>query len=145
MLSEPHENFEDVVEHKLFKYKYRQCNDDPQTYMRRQGRVIHRFKERAQQRDPALEQDLFDLYVQDQKDNSLGQLLLDPENYSPKAVNESRRFRDYMASEAVHQYRDYYESDTEEHGFFDAVVVDDGAHFHVIAHNEALKTEFFAQ
>jgi len=31
----PHENYEDVVEHKIFKYKYRQCNDDPETYLRR--------------------------------------------------------------------------------------------------------------
>jgi hypothetical protein len=35
MLHEPHENFDDVVEHKIFKYKYRQCNDDQETYSRR--------------------------------------------------------------------------------------------------------------
>jgi len=55
LLNEPHESMDDVVEHKIFKYKYRQCNDDPQTYARRQGRVMARFAERALKRDPALE------------------------------------------------------------------------------------------
>ena len=118
-MTEPHENYEDIVEQKIFKYKYRQCNDDSETYKRRQGRVIQRFKERASTRDSALEQDLFDLFVQDQKENSLAQLMLDAEKYNPKAVNETRKFREYMTSEAVKQYRDYYETDAEEKGFFE--------------------------
>ena len=69
--TEPHENYEDLVEHKIFKYKYRQCNDDPDTYARRMGRVISRFADRAKTRDPALEADLFELYRQDDKENSL--------------------------------------------------------------------------
>jgi hypothetical protein len=32
LLSEPHENFEDIIEQKIFKYKYRRCNDDDITY-----------------------------------------------------------------------------------------------------------------
>ena len=32
LLNEPHENYDDIVEQKLFKYKYRQCNDDEATY-----------------------------------------------------------------------------------------------------------------
>lgn len=35
LILEPHENFEDLLEHKIFKYKYRQCNDDYKTYVRR--------------------------------------------------------------------------------------------------------------
>ena len=35
LLSEPHESFDDVVGKKLFKYKYRQNNDDIGTYERR--------------------------------------------------------------------------------------------------------------
>lgn len=35
LVEEPHENMEDVVEHKIFKYKYRQCNDDEATYAKR--------------------------------------------------------------------------------------------------------------
>lgn len=85
LLNEPHESMDDVVEHKIFKYKYRQCNDDPQTYARRQGRVMARFAERALKRDPALEQDLFALYQQDMKDSSVAQFMLDPDNYNNTA------------------------------------------------------------
>ncbi len=55
LMTEPHENFEDVVENKIFKYKYRMCNDDEPTYSRRQGRLISRFTERARVRNPLLE------------------------------------------------------------------------------------------
>lgn len=59
---EPHESFDDIVESKLFKYKYRMCNDGDQEYQKRQGRVMQRFAERAKTRDPVLETDLFELY-----------------------------------------------------------------------------------
>jgi len=32
LLLEPHETIEDIVESKIFKYKYRECNDDDKTY-----------------------------------------------------------------------------------------------------------------
>lgn len=35
LITEPHETIEDMVEAKLFKFKYRQCNDDEQTFQRR--------------------------------------------------------------------------------------------------------------
>lgn len=59
---EPHENYEDMIEDKIFKYKYRQNADDQATFYRRQRRVIDRFWDRAQVRDAAVETDLFDLY-----------------------------------------------------------------------------------
>jgi len=62
LVNEPHENFDDIIEQKLFKYKYRHCNDDEQIYARRQGRMMQRFIERAKTRDPALETDLFELF-----------------------------------------------------------------------------------
>ena len=40
--------------------------------------------------------------------------MLDPTNFKPTAENETRIFREYMAEEALLQYRDYYESDGEE-------------------------------
>lgn len=116
---EPHESFDDIVEQKLFKYKYRQCNDSEEVYARRQGRVMQRFVERAKIRDPVLETNLFELYRQDMKDNSVGQFMLDPAKYSPTAAETTRVFREYMVQEAVQQYRDYYESDAEENGFFE--------------------------
>lgn len=62
MLDEPHESFDDLIEQKIFKYKYRECNDNEDIYNRRQGRVMSRFVERAKVRDPELERDLFELY-----------------------------------------------------------------------------------
>lgn len=68
--NDPHENFDDLVEQKIFKYKYRQNADDVLTFQRRNNRMIGRFLERAKTRDPALEQSLTDLLTADQRDNS---------------------------------------------------------------------------
>lgn len=68
--NEIHENFEDIIEDKIFKFKYRQFVDSPQVYARRTQRLVNRFTERAKVRNPALEADLFELYMQDDKDSS---------------------------------------------------------------------------
>lgn len=44
---------------------------------------------------------------------------MDPSKFNPKAVNETRPFREYMVKEAIQQYRDYYETDKEEQTFFE--------------------------
>jgi hypothetical protein len=118
LLNEPHEALDDLVEHKIFKYKYRVCNDDEQTYARRQGRVIKRFVERARGRDPLLERDLFDLYQQDAKESSIAQFMVDPTKSNLKAQEDTRMMREYMVNESLQQYRDYYETDAEEQSFF---------------------------
>jgi hypothetical protein len=69
--NEPHEAFDDIIEQKIFKFKYRMCNDDGEQYEKKQGRVLKRFVERARTRDPVLETDLFDLYQKDMKDTSV--------------------------------------------------------------------------
>lgn len=119
LITEPHENYDDIVEQKIFKYKYRQCNDNEETYKRRQDRMLQRFNERARNRDPALEVDLIELYQKDDKDLSVAQFMLDPKNYKATAHDDTRVFREYMAEEAQLQYRDYYESDGEEQVFFE--------------------------
>lgn len=96
LLDEPHENFEDLVEHKIFKYKYRMCNDDQQTYERRMGRVIQRFMDRAKTRDTAVEQDLFQLLRQDDKEFSFAQLALDESKFKPVLEKKTQPMRDYM-------------------------------------------------
>lgn len=78
---EPHESFEDLVEQKIFKYKYRQCADGIENYERRMTRVVDRFMERGMNRDSAIDADLYDLYQQDSKDTSLAQLMLDSDNF----------------------------------------------------------------
>jgi len=94
------------------------CNDDVDTYERRQGRVLARFNERAKNRDANLETDLFELYQKDMKETSVAQFMLDPASFKTHAEGETRVFREYMVKEALEQYRDYYESDAEEAGFF---------------------------
>jgi len=48
MYYEVHENYEDLVEDKLFKYKYRQMADDNETFGRRMLRVMEKFYERKE-------------------------------------------------------------------------------------------------
>lgn len=101
MVTEVHENYEDLIEDKIFKFKYRQNADPPTLFAERQTRLIERFIERAKKRDPALEQDLAELYMRDTKDSSIGTLLADSENFRRTAVEETSSFREYMAREGV--------------------------------------------
>lgn len=117
--NETHENFDDVIEQKIFKYKYRQNADDIGTHERRWNRVRDRFLERAKGRDPILEQNLVDLFASDARDASMATLALEPEKFRLVAQEETRPFREYMVTEAQQQYRDYYESDDEEQRFFE--------------------------
>ena len=75
--------------------------------------------ERAKHRDPALEQDLGELFQADARDASLATLALEPEKFRLVADEETRPFREYMIEEALQQYRDYFEDDAEEAGFFE--------------------------
>lgn len=71
LINEVHETFEDLIEDKIFKYKYRQFADAPDVFARRMNRVIKKFADRAKTRDPAIEADLFDVYSRDDKDSSV--------------------------------------------------------------------------
>lgn len=93
--------------------------DDWETYKRRQERVIERFYERAKNRDPALEQDLNQLFLKNEKDSSYAQMFNDANSFNETAEKETRPFREYMVKEAVQQFKDYYESDPEEQEFFE--------------------------
>lgn len=119
MQLDAHENYDDVVEQKIFKYKYRQFADSLQTYERRNQRMIDRFLERARTRDPLLEQDLTELLSVDARDNSMATFFNDRSKYRDVAGEETRPFREYMINESVQQYKDYYESDDEEQEFFE--------------------------
>jgi len=116
---EPHENFEDIVEDKIFKYKYRQFADAPETFERRNKRMVDRFAERARTRDPAIEADVADIYMRDNRDNSVAQMALDQSKWRPVAHEETAPIREYMLNEGLQQYRDYYESDAEEQKAFE--------------------------
>lgn len=61
MRYEPHETFEDVIESKIFKYKYRLGNCDFDNHLRRTWRQKDRYVERAKKRSIQVDQDLADL------------------------------------------------------------------------------------
>jgi hypothetical protein len=81
--------------------------------------MVDRFMNRASQRDPALEQNLAALFIDDSRDRSLAQWASDPAHFRETAKEETRPFREYMVAEGVQQYRDYYETDAEEAGFLE--------------------------
>ena len=76
---EIHENYDDIIEDKVFKYKYRINADDADTYHRRSVRQAQRWRERMEHRDPSIHADLVERYQRDWKDTSLGQIMLDHE------------------------------------------------------------------
>jgi len=119
LYTEVHEVFEDLVEDKIFQFKYRQNGDDRVTYQRRQQRMMKNFFERARVRDQSVEVNLDKLYAENEKSASIAALLVDTENYKAAADDGTTEIREYMVKEGVQQFRDYYESDAEEQGFFE--------------------------
>ncbi len=47
--------------------------------------------------------------------------MLDERKYNPTAVKGTAAIREYMVKEGVQQYRDYYESDSEEQKAFEYI------------------------
>ena len=119
MIDEIHENFEDVIEDKIFKYKYRMNSDGPEVFEARNKRMIERFVERARTRDPQIEADLAQLYSDDQRDFSIAARLVDGLEFGERAREGTQAWREYIAREGVQQYRDYYEDAVEEQPFFE--------------------------
>ena len=65
------------------------------------ARMINRFMERAKTRDPAIEQDLNNLYASDEKSNTIAALMVDDENFRRAAHEDTRSYREYIAREGV--------------------------------------------
>jgi len=101
MVQEITENFQDIIEDKIFKYKYRQNADAPVVFHTRNERMKTRFFERAKTRDPVIEQDIEQLYFDDSKYGSLAAAMVDSENYSEVAREQTLAYREYMAREGV--------------------------------------------
>ena len=97
-----------TFERKVFKFKHRKWNEDPATHFIRENRMIRRYLERMQNRDPSLE--------------------IDPQEISEMAekpaedmYDVAKNYRQYMMDEAILQYKDYYESDEEDIKDFDYI------------------------
>lgn len=117
-----HEELADIVNKKIFKFKYRLNNDDYKTYLRRMDRVVKRQLERAKTRDPKIEMNLAEMFEKHEREQASGALIhrmAAGEPFSVHATAETQPIRDYMLKESVEIYRDYYESDTEEQSFFE--------------------------
>ena len=69
--------------------------------------------------DPAILKDLVELYTEDQKTTSLAQLMTDPENYKNTADEQQLAKREFIVSEGLQQFRDYYEDDPIESASFE--------------------------
>lgn len=117
--TEVHENFEDIISDKIFKFKYRQFTDSVETYTARMERVRERFFDRVLNRDAAVETDLIGIYQTDEQKSSFAQLALDHEKFEATADKATLAKREYMVSEALQQYRDYFEDDAVEAASFE--------------------------
>jgi len=118
-----HEYIDDVIDQKIFKYKYRIANDAPDTYFRRMDRVVKRSLARAETRDAEIEVNLAELLEKENREGAIGQQVIKLfENGTASEdldVAGTRKIREYMLRESEQQYRDYYESDGEEQQFFE--------------------------
>lgn len=99
--TEVHENFEDLISDKIFKYKYRQFADPMEVYIDRMNRVRERFYQRLENVDPAIYDDLVSVYTEDQKATSLGQLMTDPDNFDSHADKHLTAKREFIVSEGL--------------------------------------------
>lgn len=97
LLHESHEDMQDLVEDKIFKFKYRKANDYGELYQKRQRRVLERFLQRLEHRDPSIEENVADLHKRSELMNSNAALLLGEADIVPQAHTSTRALRDYMA------------------------------------------------
>ena len=106
-----------VFEKKLFRFKYRMYNDAPDEHFIRETRMKKRFFDRLKTNDP--------------------RKLTDPAKVAhlantgdmPAALQAAQPYRDYVMSEAVQQYKDYYESDVEDLKDFEVMSPEERASF----------------
>ena len=119
MVREITESVADIIDDKIFKFKYRMNADPPAVYEARNKRMLDRFFERAKTRDPMIETNLDQLYYDDSRDFSMAARHVDGLVYRETAKEDTQVYREYMAREGVQQYRDYYEDAVEEQPFFE--------------------------
>lgn len=106
---------ESVFEKKIFKFKHRKWNDDPSTHFIRENRMIMRYLERMKSRDPSVEIDPREISKKD-----------------PQFAAKLTNYQNYILDEAVNQYKDYYESDTEDIHDFDHITPEEKQQFSTI-------------
>ena len=96
----PEDDASSFMEKKAFKFKYRQARDSAETYDRRQTRTMQRQIDRFQNKGVA----------------ELVNKLNDAKQTNNEALAKTYEYEylSILADEAVHQYKDYFETDAEE-------------------------------
>lgn len=74
---------------------------DQLEYDDRQEKMVKRFFERAETRNPAIETDLYSVFDQNNTNSSLGQLVNDPSKFRDVVREETLPIREYMLDESV--------------------------------------------
>jgi hypothetical protein len=124
LVQDSHESLMDLIDRKIFKFRYRMNNDSTENYLRRMDRVVKRQLERAKTRDPEVETNISELLERSDREDALGVSIYNlthGEFHNDIMAEHTHAIRKYMYDEAVQQYKDYYESDPEEQGFFEYV------------------------
>ncbi|OMJ96143.1 hypothetical protein SteCoe_321 [Stentor coeruleus] len=112
---------ESVFEKKIFRFKHRKWNEDPSTHFIRENRMIMRYLDRLKKRDPNVEIDTREINTKD-----------------PQFANKLSKYQDYILDEAVQQYKDYYESDTDDIHDFDHITPEEKQEFSSIFKDYAM-------
>jgi len=122
LMDQAHDSLIDVIDKKLFKFKYRLNNDGIDTYLRRMNKVVKRQLGRAKNRDPSIEINLDELLERSNREESFGVQvynLTHNVSFNEESVDQTDTIRQYMVDESLLQYKDYFETDEEEHEFFE--------------------------
>ena len=122
LYSESQESLVDIIDKKIFKFKYRMLNDNLDTYFRRMDRVMEKQLERAKHRDPVIEANLHDMLEKNERETAFGRVLYGistHEKQSHEFLEETEPLREYMYEEGMQAFKDYFESDEEEYSFFE--------------------------
>jgi hypothetical protein len=110
---------DDILGKRLFRYKYRNVADPK--FVERNKRVLQRYIERSQNRDPNVTSQIGELieknYVQNQIPFQITQMVTGTQ--IPSAKDELYPYMKYVADEGFQQFMDYYETDEEEAPYFD--------------------------
>lgn len=83
LLAESHESFVDTIEDKIFKFKYRKATDFGEVFEQRQKRVLQRFVERLEHRDPMIEEDVAGIMRKSEIQTSSAAIMLGEADVEP--------------------------------------------------------------
>lgn len=106
-----------VFEKKVFRFRHRMWNDDPDEHFIRETRMKKRFFDRIKANDPKQLTDPAKVAHFASTGNLVG------------AINAAQPYREWVMSEAVNQYKDYYESDAEDLKDFEVMSAEERASF----------------